>query len=183
MPKTFTIWIPDILKLKPRTIEYLYARIVEAEIGDRVLLDMKYVTFIRPYGVIALITVARISYKNCGFPVELLNISEDVHKYLERVNIFEVCREWIITNRILDSKWSTDPMTPKLLEVTSIRSMESLDHILERSDRIFKSWLSLKEFGQLRRVLSELCTNIVDHSHDFCGHVLIQVYGVWQRCE
>jgi hypothetical protein len=47
---------------------------------------------------------------------------------------------------------------------------------MERARRIFSRWLPIPDLNNLLRVLSELCSNIYQHSGDSHGCALIQKY-------
>jgi hypothetical protein len=47
---------------------------------------------------------------------------------------------------------------------------------VDRAGRIFAPWLSEDELGAMRSVLSELCSNVFEHSGDPFGCTLIQKY-------
>lgn len=54
---------------------------------------------------------------------------------------------------------------------------------MERTESIFGRWLQLPNLGSLLKVISELCSNIYQHSGDAHGFIMIQHYRVSTRYE
>ena len=139
-------------------------------------LDMGAVTFIKPYGAIALTIASRRLSHLSGHPVILENLAADTHAYLQRMDLFDVGKEWLFSPASLDGHWSRSSQTPNLLELTTITGPWDVETILSRAALIVERWLMLNNLGPLLRVLSELCTNVYDHSGDHAGCILMQRY-------
>lgn len=140
------------------------------------MLDARAVSFVRPYGAIALVIAARLLSERSGRPVQLENLDNEVHLYLQRMNLFEVGRSWLQPTHPLKDEWTRDPQTPNLLELTTIAGPNDVTSIVSAAERVFSRWLMVPNLGSLLSALSELCANVYQHSGDSYGCVLIQKY-------
>jgi hypothetical protein len=140
------------------------------------MLDARAVSFVRPYGAIALVIAARLLSERSGRPVQLENLDNEVHLYLQRMNLFEVGRSWLQPTHPLEDEWTRDPQTPNLLELTTIAGPNDVTSIVSAAERVFSHWLMVPNLGSLLSALSELCANVYQHSGDSYGCVLIQKY-------
>ncbi len=170
------ISIPDTLNESPLAIEVLLNSCVDLPVAESYKLDMHQVSFLKPYGVIVLISLARRLSELCGHPVRLIGLSERLHLYLKRMDVFEVGANWLQPARSVKAQWSRYSQTVNLLELTTINGAKDVESVIERSERIFSRWLKLPDLSNLLKVLSELCANIYQHSGDSHGCVLIQKY-------
>jgi signal transduction histidine kinase len=157
-------------------IEKFYCLVTNASMATQYIFDMKIVDFICPYGVIALVVAARYLYGISKRPVQLQNLHCNLYLYLKRMNIFDICSTWLYPVDILDEDWSRNSNTPNLLELTIIQSPSDVTAIVERAENIFTNWLKLPDLRIFLRVISELCSNVYEHSKDNCGCILIQKY-------
>lgn len=171
-----TIPVPDMLKYGAPGVEGLYTLAVNAPSAATYVFDMAGVRFIEPCGVIALLSAARYCATLSGRRVIITNLSEKVYLYLDRMNLFEIAGRWLMPLGNLSGRWSRSPNTANLLELTEIGSPEDVEAVVDRAARIFEPCLTEDELGGLLSVLSELCSNIFEHSHDLHGCALIQKY-------
>ena len=171
-----TIQVPNILKAGCSSVEQFYACTETALPADRYTLDMRAVDFVRPYGVIALVTAARRLSLRAGRPVLLNGVCRDVSAYLHRMDLFELGAKWLQPATPIEETWLRSDQTENLLELTAIKDAQSVAAVITRAKRIFSRWLALPELGSLLSVLGELCANIYQHSQDPYGCVLIQKY-------
>jgi anti-sigma regulatory factor (Ser/Thr protein kinase) len=175
--------VPNTLGSGVEDVETFYAHIEAAPLSKQYILDMVKVAFMKPYGVVAIISAARhLSYLS-GKPIRLKNLNTQLHQYLERMDVFRVGRNWLQQLGPLDEEWARSTQTPNLLEVTIITSPEDVAAVASRAERIFSRWLMIPDLHNLLNVLSELCANIYQHSGDANGCVLIQKYEVITRNE
>ena len=170
-----TIQVPNILA-DIEVVERLYAAIARAPLADQYTLDMSPVGFVKPYGVIALVTAARHLSGLSGHPVRLKNLAGDIHAYLDRIDLFDVGSDWLQPSDTLAEEWSRNPQTVNLLELTLVTGPADVATIAMRAHHIFAHWLVIKNLNSLLSVLSELCANVYQHSGDLQGCVLIQKY-------
>jgi len=175
-----TILVPNVLT-EITALETFYACIEQAPSADQYVFDMSTVGFVKPYGVIALISAARHLSGLSGQPVRVKNLAKDVHAYLDRINLFDVGGAWLQSADTLDEKWSRNPQTVNLLELTPITGPDDVTSIALQARRIFSHWLAIKDLNSLLNVLSEVCANVYQHSGDSQGCVLIQKYEADMR--
>lgn len=104
-------------------IEHLYGQVAAAiasECASRMLaLDCSLLAFVRPEGIAALITVARYWQRVTGQPISLLRLPQNIHRYLERVDLFSQCAPWIVEERPLleEQRFNRATRSTTLLEV------------------------------------------------------------------
>ncbi len=168
--------IPSVLGRNPQAIESFYSIVQSVPPADQYILDAKAVSFVRPYGAIALVTAARLLAGYSGHPVQLENLGDEVYPYLQRMNLFDVDKNWLQPTFSLNDEWSRNPQTPNLLELTTITGPGDVTSIVSTAERIFSRWLAVPNLGSLLSALSELCANVYQHSGDSQGCVLIQKY-------
>jgi len=180
MLSEITIQVPSVLA-DIEAAERFYATIARAPLADQYMLDMNSVGFVKPYGVIALVTAARHLSGLSGHPVRLENLAGDIQAYLDRIDLFDVGSDWLRPSASLDEEWSRNPQTVNLLELTPIAGPEDVMTVASRAHRVFSYWLTTKNLNSLISILSELCANVYQHSGDLQGCVLIQKYEAAMR--
>jgi anti-sigma regulatory factor (Ser/Thr protein kinase) len=171
-----TLLVPDTLKQGTLGVESLYNLLVQLPPARRYVFDMKHVTFIEPCGVIALVSSARHCSEISGRRVLINNMSDPVYSYLKRMNVFDVANRWLAPIGKVKEEWNRSEDTVNLLELTPITSPEDVAEVAERSERIFAPYLMHSDLHSMLTVLSELCSNVYEHSQDPHGCVLIQKY-------
>lgn len=165
------VLIPNVLGDHAVDVEDFYRLTVDAD-----TLDMGAVRFIRPYGVTALIAVARAYHAKHDQPLMLVNVPLRVHQYLERVDLFRLMGQYIQTDSTLTEYFDRTQSAPKLLELTRIRHTVDMLTVIAQVERIFAYWLQVSNLHSLIHVLSELCANIYQHSADDEGMVIVQTH-------
>jgi anti-sigma regulatory factor (Ser/Thr protein kinase) len=180
MASEITILVPNILT-EILKAERFYISVEQAPSAERYVFDMGDVTFVKPYGVIVLLSAARQLADLSGHSVRMKNFDEDVYAYLERIDLFEIGGSWLQPADALNKRWSRNPKTVNLLELTLISNPEDATTVAIQARRIFSDWLDTKELNSLITVLSEVCANIYQHSEDSQGYALIQKYEAERR--
>lgn len=147
--------------------------------------DLEDVSFMKPIGVMKFVITAKHIAEQSGHPVYLINLKPDLQSYLERINLFTVAKEWLHLDEELpaEQRWDRNPQTANLLELTPITNATDVARVMERAEAIFSRWLQLPNLGSLLKIISELCSNIYQHSGDPHGFVMIQRYRVVSRNE
>lgn len=173
---TVTVLIPNVLGGSISRVERLFSALAGIESAGMYGCDMRMVDFVRPYGVVALALEARRLSIQTGQPVRLLGLQDQVHLYLHRIDLFDVCSQWLESDAAPDEAWARSPQTPNLLELTRIAGPNDVTHVLTRAESIFSRWLVASNLRSVLGVLSELCANIYQHSRDPCGLATIQKY-------
>lgn len=166
-----------------QTIDSLYSLLSDIRSAQYVL-DLRNIVFLKPMGIMALVLTARHIAEKSGYPIRLIGLDRDLLAYLERVNLFQVANKWIeLDSELPEQKWERNLQTPNLLELTPITNALDVATVMERAELIFSRWLQLPNLGSLLKVISELCSNIYQHSGDPYGFVMIQRYRVVSRNE
>jgi anti-sigma regulatory factor (Ser/Thr protein kinase) len=174
---TYTIPIPDVLRREVSDIENVYSLVASAPPEHCYQFDLRSVTFIEPHGVIALIIGARHLVACSDQRVRITNIPPKIYPYLHRMDFLTVGQNWLWTTDTCDEEaWSRSSTTENLLELTTMTGADDLKRAMERAEAIFSRWLPINDLNSLQTVLSELCTNIYEHSTDTAGCILIQTY-------
>lgn len=144
-------------------------------------LDLSHVAFVRANGVLALLAAARLWHSWTGEITLLTNISQPVHAYLERTDLFAT--PWMSAERELAPtlRYSRSDQSRTLLEVTAISAEPKqnacdVTQALLCAQRIVTSWFTAEpaSVDGLLTILAALAENIT-HSGDV-GHVIIQRY-------
>ena len=105
-------------------------------------------------------------------------------RVFERVNLFNVASQWLeLDGNLPEQRWNRNPHTTNLLELTPITNAGDVAQAMERAEAIFSHWLQMPNLSSLMKVISELCSNIYQHSGDPYGFVLIQRYQYISRGE
>lgn len=163
--------------------EHLYHLLHQTASAQHIL-DMENIGFIKPMGVATLVLAARFIAEKSGHSISLVNLSPELLAYLERVNLFTMASEWLqLEGNLPKHRWERNPQTANLLELTPITNAGDVARAMERAEAIFSRWLQLPNLGSLLKVISELCSNIYQHSGDPHGFVMIQRYRVVSRHE
>jgi len=173
MDTQYTILIPDVLGGVCDQVEHFYKTINLVPSALCYSFDMRQVTFVRPYGVMALLNIARLLQHKTKRPVQLFNLRQKVHSYLERTDLFHLSNKILCAKEQPNEIWSrTGSRT--MLELKLLHSEGNLDAIIKHAHSIFRADLGEDISGLIVIVLHELCSNVVQHSRDRCGAVLIQ---------
>jgi hypothetical protein len=174
--ESIVLQVPNVLGGSSQAVESFCSTVQSVPPAGQYIFDMGAVSFVRPYGAVALIILARLLAGYSGQPVQLENLDNQVHLYLQRMNLFEVGPNWLQPADTLSDEWARNPQTPNLLELTTIAGPKDVAAIVSRAECIFSRWLMVPNLGSLLSVLSELCANVYQHSGDSQGCMLIQKY-------
>jgi len=156
--------------------EILFRKANSAPDADGYALDLKHQVCICPYGVLAVLHLARVLSERSGKHVEVVGVPSTVHSYLHRVGLFEKGASWLNCSQTLEYEWSRVADSPNVLDITFVQGWGDVTDVVTRVENIFSRWLSDDEVGHLITILSELCTNIHKHSTDANGCVIAQKY-------
>jgi anti-sigma regulatory factor (Ser/Thr protein kinase) len=152
--------------------------------SQRISIDLRGVTFIDPYGMVGILEFGYY-LKSLGKEVILrLPRSEDVPKYLERMDFFRFRSGlFILDPPFLDlaEKYHRSIASDVLLEITRIEKSDDIhfivDRVRDRAGSILEAHLRYDEraIHHFIVALSEVCQNIIEHSQSI-GYVGIQKY-------
>ncbi|MBE7435576.1 MAG: hypothetical protein QY332_15955 [Anaerolineales bacterium] len=139
-------------------------------------INMERAGFITPSRALGLILVCRHIYGITKKKVLLRNVSREVQKYLQRMDIPVGAQDWLEIENLGADEWARNSHTSQLLEMTRISTNSDVEKTIERAENIFSHWLNKSALNSLLGSLSELCSNVYQHSADKNGIVLIQKY-------
>ena len=147
-------------------------------------IDLRETAFIDPYGMVGLLEVGEF-FKSEGIQKTiLLPKSEEVLKYLERMDFFKFAERYFILeplNPQLSEKYSRSSYSDVLLEITPIEKSDDIHFLVgrvkDRSHAILAMHLNYDEsaINGFIVALSEVCQNIIEHS-EYKGFVGVQKY-------
>lgn len=149
------------------------------------ILDLRDLAFIPADGILALVGVARLWHRETGGVTRLRHMQLAVHQYLERMDLFTRCGDWIMAEEGLDSTlcWERSIESANLSELLPIASAEmhnpsDVARAVTRAKKILLTWVEWDEsaINRLCVMLSELASNIV-HSRDQ-GFAIMQRYAL-----
>lgn len=178
-----TISIPNVLGRHVDDVEQLHVAVAAAPDAAEYAFDLGAVDFIRPHGAMALVIAARQVAARTGRRVTLRNLAQQIHLYLERMELFMVGEEWLRVEAPPVGAWTRNPWTSNLLELMTIAGPRDVETAIIRAERIFAPCLTDPDLAKLLNVLSEICANVYQHSGDPQGGVMIQRYQMPTREE
>jgi len=170
------LFLPSTSEDKFTDLDFLFSCATEISPSSRVTLNLERAGFITPSRAVVLVLACRYINSITHTKVFLRNISRDVQKYLLRMDLPVGAHEWLEIDNLGDDEWGRNPHTSQLLEMTKIGSTQDVEHVIARSENIFGHWLDKSALNSLLNSLSELCSNVYQHSADADGVVLIQKY-------
>lgn len=147
-------------------------------------INLKGLTFIDPFGMVGILEIGRY-FKSINADRKLiLPKSENVLKYLERMDFFKYCYRYFAVDSDdadINGKYFRKSFSDVLLEITPIEKSDDIHYIVgkvkERAHSILKKHLHYDEsaINGFIVALSEVCQNIIEHS-EHTGFVGIQKY-------
>jgi len=152
-------------------------------------IDLRNITFIDPFGMVGILEAGRYLDAEGMRKTLLLPESEDVLRYLERMDFFRYAgRFYNIAPGPpeLPDKFLRSAQSDVLLEITPIERSDDIHFIVgkvkKRAHAILEKHLHYNEraTGGFIVALSEVCQNIVEHSEN-TGFVGIQKYRFQKR--
>lgn len=152
-------------------------------VSGRDCIDLSSVGFIDPYGMLGVLEAGRYLESNSGRRPLLLPESDNVLRYLERMDFFKYADRYftIVNKRTVSDKFFRSSYSDVLLEITPIQKSDDIHFIVgkvkKRSHAILKKHLHYNEnaIHGFIVALSEVCQNIIEHSKN-TGFVGIQKY-------
>ncbi|OGW37366.1 MAG: hypothetical protein A2Y97_05710 [Nitrospirae bacterium RBG_13_39_12] len=148
------------------------------------IIDLQGTTFIDPYGMVGLLEAGEL-FKSEGIRKTIyLSASEEVLKYLERMDFFKFAETYFSFEPIkpqISEKYLRSFYSDVLLEITPIEKSDDIHFIVgkvkDRAHSILANNLNYDEnaINGFIVALSEVCQNIIEHSENK-GFVGIQKY-------
>jgi anti-sigma regulatory factor (Ser/Thr protein kinase) len=152
--------------------------------SETAAIDLRGITFIDPYGMVGLLELGELFQAKGIKKNAYLPESEEVLKYLERMDFFRFAEKYFILEpplSYLPEKYVRSSDSDVLLEITPIEKSDDIHFIVgkvkERSQAILTRHLSYDDnaINNFIVALSEVCQNIIEHS-EYKGFVGIQKY-------
>lgn len=147
-------------------------------------IELREINFIDPYGMVGLLEIGEL-FKSEGIrKIIYLPESEEVLKYLERMDFFQFAERYFIlepSDMQIPEKYLRSSYSDVLLEITPIEKSDDIHFIVgkvkDRSHAILARHLNYDEnaINNFIVALSEVCQNIIEHS-EYKGFVGIQKY-------
>ena len=153
-----------------------------SQISNQDTIDLREVNFIDPYGMVGILKAGE--FLKPEKKTLLLPGSEEVLKYLERMDFFKYAGRYFILGLPkpgVSDKYLRSSYTDVLLEITSIEKSDDIHFIVgkvkKRAHTILERHLHYDEraINGFIVALSEVCQNILEHSEN-TGLVGIQKY-------
>ena len=147
-------------------------------------IELQALSFIDPYGMVGLLEMGRVFQTASNRKTLYLPKSEDVLKYLERMDFFRFAAKYFRlepTKPQISEKYWRSSYSDVLLEITRIEESDDIHFIVgkvkERAQAILTRHLQYDEraINGFIVALSEVCQNILEHSQH-TGFVGIQKY-------
>ncbi len=174
-----SIAVPDVLGDVPDAVERLFAVIHTLSSDGQITLDLTLVNWIRPYAAVSLLQACRYLKQLTRYPVHLTGLQSNIYAYLRRIDFFQREAEAVYTSVPFNSAddLARSTSSSNVLELFPIRIHEDIYEVATRARHILAYWLSSSSYDidNIVTLLSEACSNIVDHSGD-AGIVIIQKY-------
>lgn len=173
----------NLLQFTPSTsedkfsdVDMLFSCASRINPSSEVVIDLERAIFVTPSRAVGLVLTCRYLQSLTARKVLLKNVPRDVQKYLLRMDIPVGAQDWLSIENLGTDEWARNPKTNNLLEMTRISTPSDVEHAIERAENIFSQWLNKSALNSLLSSLSELCSNVYQHSVDANGIVLIQKY-------
>ena len=161
-----------------------FGQVLRAIYGGLQEIDLRDVAFVDPYGMVGLLEAGELLKSN-GIHMTLRPPkSEEVMKYLERMNFFRFVNDYftlVPSQPPISEKYLRSSYSDVLLEITPIEKSDDIHFIVgkvkDRAHAILERHLRYDEraINGFIVALSEVCQNIIEHSENK-GFVGIQKY-------
>lgn len=168
-------------------IDKLHWNITKLKENNKVILDMKNVTFLRPAGIVSLSLVCINIYERTFNKVVIKSIKSDVYLYMQRVNFFNVNNDFVIANESpleLSFNWLQEyynyNANVKLMTVNNVYNFMELSGEISM---VLDNWLPNSRYtlykSNIQTALIELCNNSLEHSGSDVFFILQKYKNQW----
>lgn len=173
------ISIPDVLGKHPHDVESAFTNLASISKGRQVSLDLSEIRWVCPYGVVMLAGICQTYWNSTGKSVKIERLNPEIHKYFHRIKFFQCLGDMAFINETLDPSlhYHRSEASNRVLDLVNIVRDEDIIEFGKNARRILEHWLqdSKQDIDNIITVLSESCSNIVEHSES-SGIVTIQKY-------
>jgi len=167
----------------PRITEESFEQVLH-RLKKSSVINLQEIAFIDPYGMVGLLEIGEIYKPKANRKILYLPESEEVLKYLERMDFFKIAPKYFIfepSKPKISEKYLRSSYSDVLLEITPIEKSDDIHFIVgkvkDRAQSILTRHLKYDErtINGFIVSLSEICQNIIEHSKTK-GFVGIQKY-------
>jgi len=171
------------LKIIPQITEETFEQVLH-RLKKSSEIDLQEISFIDPYGMVGLLEIGEIYKPTVNQKILYLPESEEVLKYLERMDFFKIAPRYFTfepSKPQISEKYLRTSYSDVLLEITPIEKSDDIHFIVgkmkDRAHSILRRHLKYDEraINAFIVSLSEACQNIIEHSESK-GFVGIQKY-------
>jgi len=171
------------LKIIPQITEENFEQVLH-RLKKSSMIDLQETSFIDPYGMVGLLEIGEIYRLTVNQKILYLPKSEEVLKYLERMDFFKIAPRYFTFEPFIpkiSEKYLRRSYSDVLLEITPIEKSDDIHFIVgkvkDRAHSILRRHLKYDEraINSFIVSLSEVCQNIIEHSESK-GFVGIQKY-------
>lgn len=155
--------------------------------NKKIIIDLSELTFVSPIGAISLLLLFEKLAGICEFDIMPPTNNLKLISYLERINFFKLCsvevkKDFELSYDIDALSFRTRHDTRKvMLELTKVQCDDDIDTLYDSIIYILKSHnIESTEVNKIANILSELGTNILDHSLG-TGYAAIQYYPYFKK--
>lgn len=151
--------------------------------------DLRNISFIDPYGMVGILEAGRLFHAKCPGKILLLPESDNVLRYLERMDFFKYAPLYYHLEPGMPEpagRFLRSSRSDVLLEITPIEKSDDIHFIVGRVKKRAHTILARHLHYDERAIngfivaLSEVCQNIIEHSEN-TGFVGIQKYHFQKR--
>jgi len=164
----------DLFMPQNMYMNYSYDRLLwkisKIKSGDVVRLDLSKIIFIRPEAIILLIILSYEIFVKLNEPIEWININNEVHLYLERMDLeqLDFVRIQPVRKQIQWKKSKKDSFN--LTELLIIKKPKDCEAVMKRTKEMIIKWFPDKVGQDYCRILPTLITEIAGNSLDHSTH-------------
>lgn len=142
------------------------------------IIELRRTSFIFPEGTLAIICAARLWHRHTGGQRTILQMSEEVHGYLDRIDLFSTCQDYF-EPLARPAEPFARTSSRNLLEVIEFSNdvqsnAEQVPSAIDRAFRILYRDFDLERTRAINSLFSEIAQNI-PHSGD-TGFAVVQRY-------
>ncbi len=164
-------------------VETLYQSLIALDISNNILeLDCNQITHLDASCTLALLTVSRLWFRWTGHETHLLELRDNVHEHICRLNLFDLPGETFVDRNPLGYKIpdyfgriNEHRIAPLFIPSHAEANRLVMEDVLNAVEESIKTWFRDPRLQRaVSMMLSELGENIV-HSNDY-GYLFLQRY-------
>lgn len=153
--------------------------LTSANVNDNLSLDLVNLNRLPPEALLSLLCISKLWHGMTGHAVEWRSQNEDTLRYIERMDIFRVCADFITTPMLPANLWSRGS-SGNLMEVRTLsddleqNSLNDIPHVLAIAQDLLLGRVTAERMGAACTLLSEVAQNVTHSGNQ--GYALMQLY-------